>query len=132
MFFEKKQLTSFESILIRESGMRFRVEYEIEPKDDKAQISLYRIMIRDREDVRELDSQAVMSRDEFIALCNRCGLMGWNGFHGAHPKGVHDGIMFTLEARVNGGEKIKAEGSENFPKHYREFVSELSSALRGS
>ena len=56
MFFEKKQLTSFESILIRESGMRFRVEYEIRPSGGNAQISLYRIMKRDGEDVQELDS----------------------------------------------------------------------------
>ena len=132
MFFEKKQLTSFESILIRESGMRFRVEYEIKPGGGNAQISLYRIMIRDGEDVRELDSQADMSMGAFLELCSRCDFMSWNGFHGAHPKGVHDGIMFTIEARVNGGEEITAEGSENFPKHYREFMSELNTALRGS
>ena len=132
MLFEKKQLTSFESILICESGMRFRVEYEITPKGENAQISLYRIMIRDRKDVRELDSQTEMSLDEFIVLCNRCGFMSWNGFHGAHPKNVRDGIMFSLKATVNGGEEITAEGSENFPKHYREFVGELNNALRGS
>ena len=51
--------------------------------------------------------------------------MKWNGFHGKHPRNVRDGEMFTFAAVVNEGEKISADGSENFPKNYRELKERL-------
>ncbi|MBO4411374.1 MAG: hypothetical protein J5794_04230 [Lachnospiraceae bacterium] len=40
-----------------------------------------------------------------------------------------DGIMFRLEAFVNGGRRIFADGSQNFPKHYRELTDWLYQTL---
>ena len=64
-----------------------------------------------------------------LDLLNKCSLLSWDGFHGKHPKGVKDGIMFSLQAVLNGGKTIKAEGSENFPRHYRDFTDGLYSLL---
>ena len=132
MFFRKEPppVLSIESISVKVSGMRFRHEYEIKPEGSDAVITRYRIMIRDRQDVREPDACAKMSLDDMLSLCSSCGITGWNGFHGAHPKNVSDGEMFTFEAEVNGGEKIRAEGSANFPKHYIEFMHKLNDILR--
>ena len=60
---------------------------------------------------------------------NACDVPHWNGFHGAHPKNVQDGIMFSFEASVNGGQVVSADGSANFPKGYHEFVRTLDEML---
>ena len=132
MLFRKETppVTSIESIFIKVSGMRFRCEYEVSTKDGNAKIELYQIKIRDKQDVRELEASAQMPLDEMLGLCNRCEIMRWDGFFGAHPKNVRDGEMFDLEASLNGGVRVRAEGSANFPKHYNEFMHELDKTLR--
>jgi len=42
---------------------------------------------------------------------------------------VKDGIMFDFRATVNDGQEIHADGSENFPKGYHDFVRELNKIL---
>ena len=69
--------------------------------------------------------------EDCLQQLNACKVGSWNGFHGAHPKNVTDGIMFTLEATVNGGTRLYADGSQNFPKHYHDFVGWLSEQLSG-
>ena len=124
-----ERIDSFGIILLRESRMRSTTEYEIVMKDEGAEISLYSIVYSSGEDRRELCKRAVCSTESFLKLLNDCRLLSWDGFFGAHPKSVHDGMMFSLDATVNREEKIHANGSENFPKHYRDFVNGLNSVL---
>ena len=126
---DKEPTTSFETVLLRQSGMRGTTEHEMVMKDGKAEVSLYRIRYTDGEDQRVLEERSVCSPEEVLTLLNNCNLLSWNGFRGPHPKHVKDGIMFTLDAVVNDNRKIHAEGSENFPKHYREFTDGLYTIL---
>ena len=126
----QSKIETFSIVTLRESGMRGSTEYEIVMNDDKAEISFYWIKYTQGKDCRELDRRAVCSKDTVIRLFNDCDIMSWNGFAGKHPKGVLDGTMFTFTATVNREEKIYAHGSENFPKHYREFVNGLYGMIR--
>ena len=123
------KICSFNIITLRETGMRGSTEYGIVMKDDKAEVSFYRIKYTQGKDCRVLDNRAVCSAETVIGLLNDCNILSWNGFVGKHPKGVLDGIMFTFEAIVNQGEKIYAHGSENFPKHYRDLRNGLYEIL---
>ena len=121
---------TFSTVTLRESGMRGSTEYEIVMKDDKAEISFYRIKYTQGNDCRELERRTMCSKDIIIKLLNDCDVLSWNGFAGNHPKGVLDGTMFTFNAVVDQDKKIYAHGSENFPKHYREFVNSLYDMIR--
>ncbi len=123
------RIVSFDKVTLCESGMRYTVEYEIVTKDGIAEVSLYSIRYAEKEDRRIPERRAECSIDTVLKLLNDCRLLSWDGFSGAHPKGVRDGIMFRLKAIVNDGKKIYADGSENFPKHYRDFTEGLYNIL---
>lgn len=127
----KGKITSFEYVTLRTSGMRSTNEYEILMKDGKAELSLYSIRFNrgESEDDRVLEKRAVFSADEALGLLNRCNLLSWDGFNGPHPKGVLDGIMFRFKAKFNGETTVTADGSENFPRHYRDFTDGLYELL---
>ncbi len=125
------RIFSFDVVTLRTSGMRGAQEYEIVMKNGEAEVSFYRIRYTQDDDLRELEERAAVSEDEALKLLNDCRLLSWDGFCGKHPIGVKDGIMFTLSAVVNGGREIKASGSENFPKHYRDFTDRLYKILSG-
>ena len=124
-FFKKKQVSSFDILLLRESGMRFTREYEIKNEGGSCVITLYDIYYEKNETARRVLKTARCDEGAVIELLNGCDILKWNGFRGAHPKNVHDGIMFTFTAAVNGGEKTEASGSENFPENYRKFKEGL-------
>ena len=109
--------------------MRFTTEYEIVMKDNDAEVVEYAIRYEKNEDKRIPQRQTLCSADRILKLLNDCELVSWDGFHGKHPKNVKDGIMFSLNATVNGDRKIRAEGSENFPKHFRELRDGLHAIL---
>lgn len=123
------KVMSFEVVTLRETGMRGAQETEIVMKDGRAEVSRYGIRYHEGIDERVLDERAVCSEKAMLDILNRCKVLSWNGFHGKHPKGVLDGIMFRFNATVNGGEKIYADGSQNFPKKYYEFRDALYSVL---
>ncbi|MBQ6380823.1 MAG: hypothetical protein IJJ41_04375 [Clostridia bacterium] len=125
------EITALETLSLRESGMRITQVYEILEKGETAEISLYTIYYKNGEDERHLESRVNCPQAALLEQLNACKVGSWNGFHGAHPKNVMDGTMFTLEATVNGGTRLYADGSQNFPKHYHEFVSWLSEQLSG-
>ena len=124
-----KEITSFSAVTLRLSGMRGAREYEVMMKNGEAEVSEYEIRFSQGEDLRVLMRRAECGADEMLALLNRCALLSWDGFRGAHPKGVRDGIQFTLTASVNEGRTLRAEGSENFPKHFRDFRDGLYAFL---
>lgn len=130
--FSKKQVDVIDCIIIDVSGMRYRYEYAITQDDDTAKVTRYNIILKDGKDVRERECSVNVPAEKLVSLCNSCSILKWDGFNGKHPKGVSDGVMFTLKASVNGSEQIHANGSENFPKHYKEFMSELDSLLTGN
>lgn len=127
--FGQMKIDSFEIVTLRTSGMRCTEETEIVMKGGKAEVSRYAIRYDRSEDRRVLEKRAVCDEAQALDLLNACRLLSWDGFCGKHPKGVLDGTMFRLNAVVNGGKKIHASGSQNFPKHYREFTDGLYAIL---
>ncbi len=125
----RKTVASMESMTLTLQGMRFTNVYEIVNKDGKTEIGRFRKRYAQGKDTLELEASAVCDTADFIDLLNACGVLCWDGFHGKHPKNVKDGIMFDFSAIVNGGQKIQADGSENFPEGYHTFVRELDKML---
>ena len=123
------KIVSFETVTLRVSGMRYVMEYELLPRGDGAEVTKYGIRFSGEEDLRVPERHTVCSLAEALKLLNSVRLLSWDGFHGPHPKGVRDGTMFTLEATVNGGRRIRATGSQNFPRHYRDFTDGLRELL---
>lgn len=121
MFFDKEKVESFEVITLHLSGMRYMCEYEIVKKDSAAEISEYGIVFNEGKDERILRRRTTCEENSVLEILNNCNFLSWDGFYGAHPKGVLDGTMFRLKATVNGDKKISASGSQNFPKHFREL-----------
>ena len=126
---KKETIESFEFINMRVSGMRFTNEYEVLMKDDTVEVVLYNIRYRDQKDERIVELKNTCDKEKMLKLLNDCELLSWDGFVGNHPKGVHDGIMFNMNGLIN-DKKISASGSENFPKHYREFTDGLMNILK--
>ena len=125
-----EKIDSFDIVTLRLSGMRFTTEYEIVMKGKDAELTEYGIRYEKKEDKRVPKRKTVCNVDKVLKLLNDCELASWDGFVGNHPKNVKDGIMFSLTATVNGSRKISAHGSENFPKHFREFRNGLNALLR--
>jgi len=128
-FIKDEPISSFSFITLRVSGMRFTYEDEILMKDDMAELTRYRIVFGQGKDNKEVELKMLCDKERIIKLLNDCRILSWNGFSGKHPKNVSDGIMFNLHAIIN-DKKISASGSENFPKHYREFTNGLNEILR--
>ena len=125
----KQKIESFEIITLHTSGMqRYSADFEIVMKGGVAEVFQYQIRHRYPENERILEKRVSVGNDKTPVLLNNCKLLSRDGFHGKHPRGVLDGIMFSLNAIVNGGKK-SAEGSQNFPKHYRDFTVGLYEIL---
>lgn len=126
---DKKEIVSMQALTLRTSGMRGASEYEIVMKSGNAEVSRYGIRYSNGTDERVLEQRAECGEERMLKLLNDCRLLSWDGFDGPHPKGVLDGTMFRLSASVNGGRRILAQGSQNFPKHYRELTDGLYEIL---
>ena len=124
------KISSLDIVTVNISAMRYVVEYEIVNKNGTAEISLYDIRFSKEEDRRVLRKRAECGIDVITELLNKCGAVKWDGFCGANPKGVRDGKMFRLTAKVNGGERIYASGSNNYPKNFLTFIDTLDGILR--
>ena len=129
IFKQSDRIATFEVVTLRVSTMRYVAEYEIVMKDGKAEVSRYSIRFTQSEDERVLEKRVTVDEAYALKLLNDCGVLSWDGFHGAHPRGVADGTMFNLRATVNGGTRIYATGSENFPRHYRDLTDGLYEIL---
>lgn len=125
IFKQSDRIENFEVVTFRVSTMRNVVEYEMLMKDGKAEVSYFSIRFTQSKDERVLEKRVSVDEAEALKLLNDCGVLSWDGFHGAHPRGVTDGTMFNLHATVNGGKKIYATGSQNFPRHYRDLTDGL-------
>ena len=123
-------IESFESLLLHVSGMRGSSEYEAALAGDSIDIKFYVFRFVDGDEQRQLEGQATCTTAEMLAKLDECGVSTWNGFHGAHPKHVLDGEQFRLDMEVNGGVKVHADGSANFPSGFSEFRQWLNGTLR--
>ena len=128
--FRHESITSFSEIRLKLSGMRVTEVYEIKCSGGEAVISQYWLSYQDSEDRYKLQRQATVPAPDMIDVLNRCGVLRWDGFRGKNPPGVLDGTMFNFTATVNGDRRIRADGSNNFPKHYRDFTDALYQMLR--
>ena len=131
MFGRKKirKIESITEITISVSGMRFSSRYVIRPEGEGINLSKYAVRYRQHKEELEVEKQGLRTEEEVLKLLNDNNVAGWDGFSGAHPKHVSDGIMFTLEGIVNEGEKIYATGSQNFPKTYHDFMRGLEEMM---
>ena len=112
--------------------MRHIEEYEIVCKGENSEISFYsKFYTRDHDD-RLPEKTAESPTDELLKLFNDCNMLKWDGFHGPNPRHIRDGYMFTLKAELNGGVKIYADGSNNYPRHYRELLDTLRDILHSN
>ena len=123
----RKTITSIETMTLTLQGMRFCNVYEITNEEGKTELRRSRKVYSYGADTPE--PSVVCDITDFIEIMNACGVICWDGFHGKHPKNVKDGIMFDFRATVNDGQEIHADGSENFPKGYHDFVRELNKIL---
>ena len=127
--FGSKKIASVESVTLTLRGMRGSTVYEIVNDTEQLELRFYREFYSNGESVLKLENSTVVDTCAFIEFMNNCGVIRWDGFHGKHPRNVKDGIMFSFTAIVNTGQTIRADGSENFPKGYREFVRGLNNML---
>ena len=129
MLFKKKTITSIEVVTLHLSGMRFNFEYEIVGKENKSEITKYSMRYEEENDKRIPQRSVEVPTKDVLNVMNKCRVLGWDGFHGKHPRRIKDGTMFTLTATVNGGVSINASGSHNFPKGFHEFRSFIEERL---
>ena len=130
MLFRRQKLTSFEVVTLRLSGMHRLNEYEITREGDVARFVRYDLLLGPDGERRIPRVRAERPAAEVLAVLDRCGVMRWDGFHGAHPRGVLDGVMFRFAATVNEGRVIAAAGSQHFPPHFHDLRDYIEATLR--
>ena len=123
------RIDSFERVTLRISGMRHVICIEITEKENMAEVSEYTPQFSGGQETRTLKRRVECSKEEILKLLNRSKLLAWDGFSGKHPRHVLDGTMFRLDAVVNGGTTVHANGSQNFPRHYHDLTDELEKIL---
>ena len=97
IFKQSDRIENFEVVTLRVSTMRNVSEYEIVMKDGKAEVSCYSIRFTQSKDERVLEKRVAVDEAEALKLLNDCGVLSWDGFHGA----------------------------QNFPRHYRDLTDGL-------
>lgn len=125
-----KSVTDMETISLRLSGMRVIEEYELTAHGTRTEISYYTVSFTNGGEEKTLRKRTACDTQTVIDALNSFEFVKWNGFSGKHPRGVLDGTMFTLTATINGGQKLNASGSQNFPKHFHEFEQWLYEVLK--
>jgi len=124
-----KEIATVEALTLRIMNMRDVKVYQILCEGKAMYLQRFREYYIDGAPHRELEKSVSCEQETLVALLNRCGAFRWDGFHGKHPRDVCDGTMFTFTASVDAARTIRADGSENFPKGYREFVRALNEML---
>ena len=127
-----KTVTDFESLNLRLSGMRVTEEYEIIADGGQCEISYYNMFYGNGEEERKLVKRTTCDTQTLIDALNGFDFAKWNGFSGERPKGLLDGTDFRLTATINGGQRLHADGSANFPKHFHELEQWLYEELKDS
>lgn len=127
--FKREIITSFSEIRLRLCGMRITEVYEILCRGDEAELSHYLLSYENHEDNYHLQKRVTLPAGDMVDILNQWGVIKWDGFYGKNPPGILDGTMFRFSATVNGDRKLHADGSNNFPRHYRDFTNALYQLL---
>ena len=130
MLFSNEQITDFTKIELTMNGMRGSEIYELICEGESANITLYELRYDRNGDRRIPLASAQTGTADIINLLNECKVIKWDKFCGANPRGVRDGWQFIFTAEVNGGRRLYASGSNNFPKHFRDFTNALNDMIR--
>ena len=130
MMFTHTKIVSVQELRLSLNTMRQETEYEMIGAEKGIQLTLYAFRYSDGEKQRIMKKTVSCDQETVLALLNDCRILSWNGFHGKHPYGVSDGTVFRFSASVNDGLYIKAEGSQNFPKHFQALQQGLWSLLQ--
>ena len=128
MLFNKK-IESFATFSLSITGMRYHSEYEAVCNGKSVELSEY-CGFHCSDEPRRLVSRTVCDSESLVRLLNDCRVSGWDGFHGKHPRNVKDGEMFSFEAVLDEGHRIRASGSENFPRGFHELRRGLAELLK--
>ena len=126
----KIPLDDFVQFSLRISGMRASVEYIIEKHEDSCLLSYYSHLYNGNERIRKLEEETSLTQEEVQEAFSRFSISKWDGFHGKHPRAVKDGEQFELVITNDGEKAIRADGSANFPRGYRELRQWLDDKLR--
>lgn len=122
--FKTKPISSFSETELKIMGMRMTEVYRIVCRGDRSELSMYYVRYTGGKDEYDLIKSASCSTETILELLNRCNVAKWDGFCGKNPIGVRDGYMFNFTAQID-GETVRASGSNNYPKNYREFRDEI-------
>ena len=122
--FKRKTISTFSEIELKIMGMRMTEVYRIVCNGDLSELSMYYERYTGKKDEYDLIKSASCSTEAILELLNRCNIAKWDGFFGKNPIGVRDGYMFDFTAQID-GESVRASGSNNYPKNYREFRDEI-------
>ncbi len=122
-------VTDIEYLKLRLNTMRLTEEYELKVNGNVTEISYYTMTFSSGSGEMVLRKRTTCDTQELIDILNSVDFVSWNGFSGKHPVGVLDGTMFNLTATLNTGQKLRADGSQNFPKHFHDFEKWLREML---
>ena len=132
MLFARRKLGSFDVAVLHLGGMRFLCDCEITREGETAVLIRYDLRFDSGQQRRVPRVRAERPFAEVLDLFNRCGVLGWDGFHGPHPRGVLDGIVFRFTLTAEGKQIVAASGSQNFPRHFHDLRDYIETTLRES
>lgn len=97
--------------------------FEAERTENGAKLVYYNEFmgsVNDKAIVRELNGGWDLL-EKMDSLWKKGMAAGWNGFNGPNPPGMLDGGGFIFDATLVDGTKVKANGTNNYPKGYGDF-----------
>ncbi len=122
---------SFERVTLQLSGMREAHYYAIANKGSQSEVCEYEPRYEEEGEEQRMPIKCVsVDTETVLKILNDCHVIAWDDFHGRHPWGIKDGLMFHFTARVNDGREIRADGSQNFPRHFQELRNWVESMLK--
>ena len=103
---KEKNITSYESVFMRISGMRLTQEYEILHKDSGSEISDYWMRCASSGGMeRDLQRRAFCPDSQMLELLNQCDIMKWDGFHGKFPSVQSSVSLWNFGDRIRSRSK---------------------------
>lgn len=132
--FKKDKSVEFDNFRIELSQMRGIEIYTAQRTTTGVKLEYYMPNRQYNEQTGEYDETKMYLRvikgdqqlyEEICQWLSEYKVKRWDGFHGANPIGLRDGTMMTFEAVMSDGERIYAHGSNNFPRHYKDFENKL-------
>ena len=133
--FKKEKTIEFDSFRLKISRMRGSEVYEGQKTATGIHLEHYtpgrreygsvnRVYKETKKMIKTIEGDQQLY-EEIAQLFAEYKIKRWDGFHGANPPGLRDGTMMDFDATLSDGTRIDADGSNNFPKHFRDFQEKL-------